>query len=504
MFATARMKRHADVAKTRAKLKQERGGRGHSMLYSMLNEHSHRPLAKCFRVVISTLIIMNVVAFVLQSDEHIDEEYEVFWTLLEAVSSIVFLIEYVLRVYTRPESRKYAGMDPCAARLHWMCTWESIIDLIALMPWYIELFSGILRGGDKFELPNFSWLRVLRLFRILKTNNVMESFDVFARVIYFNSEILLVAMVICAVLILVLATLLYYCRPKDWEATGEDFSSIIGTMYLSVMMLTGQGTPEGVLPWYTKAICALTAVFAVAQFAIPASMLTWGFEQEAERRMKKRKEEREKKLEMMKKGQRNDDLSSESSDGGDDDFAQEWREYEDIVAGSDEEDNAQPSAVAKAAEAGGLTAKEYARVLKIFSHLDVDESGKITTKEITALKGWDAAMLESQLDADGDGFTECEEFVDWLCRMKAREEYDPAVFKMLLSDLEQVHHKRPVARPSSVAPSASLSANLSVPDQIIQFADQFRSLNTEVERLRAELKLKDQEIEALKQAARAQ
>ena len=57
-------------------------------------------------------------------------------------------------------------------------------------------------------------------------------------------------------------------------------------------MLTGQGEPEGALPWYTKLVVAITAVFSVAVFAIPASMLTWGFEAEAARLMAKSRERR--------------------------------------------------------------------------------------------------------------------------------------------------------------------------------------------------------------------
>merc|ERR1719476_941555 len=103
------------------------------------------------------------------------------------------------------------------------------------------------------------------------------------------------------VLLLVLSTILFYLRPSE-DASQDDFSSIPATMYLSVMMLTGQGQPEGTLPWYTKVICAVTAIFAVAQFAIPASMLTWGFEQEAERRIKLQHEKRVKRLEAIKSG----------------------------------------------------------------------------------------------------------------------------------------------------------------------------------------------------------
>jgi hypothetical protein len=80
-------------------------------------------------------------------------------------------------------------------------------------------------------------------------------------------------------------------------------------------MLTGQGTPTGTLPWYTKCIVVLTAIFSVPIFVIPAGMLTWGFEAEAERLMRKRRDRRRKRKLAKTSGQRVDTSSSSSSDG---------------------------------------------------------------------------------------------------------------------------------------------------------------------------------------------
>ena len=69
----------------------------------------------------------------------------------------------------------------------------------------------------------------------------------------------------------------------DLVDDASDFESISKTMVLTTLMLTGQGGPSGKLPWYTQLVVLLTGLFSVAMFAIPASMLTWGFEAEAER-----------------------------------------------------------------------------------------------------------------------------------------------------------------------------------------------------------------------------
>ena len=48
-------------------------------------------------------------------------------------------------------------------------------------------------------------------------------------------------------------------------------------MYLSILMLTGQGEPDGELTTLLKSLCAFTAIFSVAMVAIPASMPVWKY-----------------------------------------------------------------------------------------------------------------------------------------------------------------------------------------------------------------------------------
>merc|ERR1719446_13639 len=160
-------------------------------------------------------------------------------------------------------------------------------------------------------------------------------------------------------------------------------------------------------------VCVITAIFAVAQFAIPASMLTWGFEQEAERRIKKNHDKRAAQLKRVKEGtDLGDQWSSASSDGNSDDLAEEWKEYEGVVVDSDQEE-APSESQAKQKGKKELSAKQHARVLKIFKTLDTEGRGWITTKEI-ALKGWDLDAWSHKLDPDSNGRTYKKDFVGFV------------------------------------------------------------------------------------------
>ncbi len=269
-----------------------RQGQKQSNLYRLLSGRSRRRSFVWFNRLLALLIVVNVVCFVLESIPALGSDtspYASYFYALEAFSSVVFLCEYVARVYTAPESRrnriKRRHWSKNRARAQYMISFRAMIDLVSCLPFFVELpFSG------EYALPTFTWLRMFRLFRILKSERSVRAFSSIYRVIWYNSEILGVALFIGFLLMMATSTFLWYLQPP--QDSGDDFTSIPATFYLSILMLTGQGTPSGVLPWYTKIIVMLTAVFSVPIFVIPSSMLTWGFEAEAERLMRRKRERR--------------------------------------------------------------------------------------------------------------------------------------------------------------------------------------------------------------------
>ena len=72
--------------------------------------------------------------------------------------------------------------------------------------------------------------------------------DSLQRVLFYNREILYVAVVMAAGLIMFTAVLMYYLRPQEMDDEENEWS-ISTTIYYSTLMLTGQGGPDGKLPW---------------------------------------------------------------------------------------------------------------------------------------------------------------------------------------------------------------------------------------------------------------
>jgi len=330
---------------------------------------------------------------------------------------------------------------------------------------------------NSLVLPNLTWLRVLRLFRLLKNSMVFEAFDVFARVLYFNAEILILSVILCAILVLLLSTLLFYLRPPG---QSDEYRSILATMYLAIMMLTGQGAPDGPLPWYTKMMVCCCSVFAVGLFAIQASMLTWGFEQEAERRLKKHGER--KKRQQQRQQLQLEDLPEDSTSSGEEDLEQQWEEYEHMVASSDDDEEKSKEKT--------LTTYESARILKIYAkldRLDSGQSGKIKTEELSKYLGH--TQFENDLavlDANGDGYTTCEEFLEWL---EHKKRSDAEQFQKTLAELDSVD-AYPNLAPSTQSPSIAQgnAAQAEVLQSITQQLQKLQDQNLQLIEDVAELK----------------
>jgi voltage-gated potassium channel len=215
------------------------------------------------------------VSFVISTEPDLSDYHKQIFDKWEGVTSTIFLIEYITRLVVVMEATKYSERGPFWGRVSYALTYSALIDFVATIPFFVELITG-------WDLPTLTYLRALRLLRILKTSGFSEAARSVYRVIYYNRQILYVALLICVGLVLLTSIMMYYLRPQEPDHS-QDFQSLGATMYLSTLMLTGQGGPDGEMPWYTKAVVLLTGIFSIGMFAIPASMLTWGFEAEAER-----------------------------------------------------------------------------------------------------------------------------------------------------------------------------------------------------------------------------
>ena len=106
---------------------------------------------KACDVALMVLIILSVIAVMLESTTSVEEQYGQWLRTFEWIVTILFTIEYVLRLYCVGRPAKYAR------------SFFGIVDLLAILPTYLSL---IMPGAQ--SLLVIRALRLLRVFRVLK------------------------------------------------------------------------------------------------------------------------------------------------------------------------------------------------------------------------------------------------------------------------------------------------------------------------------------------------
>ena len=232
-------------------------------------------LSKRFDIFIMAMILLNVLAVILETVEPIHDEFQVYFEYFEYFSVFVFSVEYIGRVWTCTYLEKYK--HPLWGRLKFIFSFMALIDLLAILPFYLPLFLTI--DGRVLRI-----LRLFRILRIFKMGRYSTAFNMITSVIVKRKEELLVTLTIVCVMLILASSLMYYV---EHEAQPEAFTSIPETMWWAVATLTTVGYGD-VYPitGLGKVLGAFIAILGVGIFALPAGIIASGFEQEIRSKLK--------------------------------------------------------------------------------------------------------------------------------------------------------------------------------------------------------------------------
>lgn len=221
--------------------------------------------SRYFDPFIMGLIVLNVLAVVLETVDWIYLRYSTIFDAFELFSVSVFSVEYILRIWSCTIERRFR--DPIRGRLRFMITPLSLIDLLAILPFYLPLILP--------ELRFLRAVRLFRLFRMLKLSRYSESLQTFGEVLRLKREELSLMLFTIAILLVVSSSLMYQL---EHDAQPEAFSSIPAAMWWGVVTLATVGygdmfpvTPAG------KLIGSVVVILGIGLFALPTGIIAAGF-----------------------------------------------------------------------------------------------------------------------------------------------------------------------------------------------------------------------------------
>jgi voltage-gated potassium channel len=231
-------------------------------------------LSKAFDIFIVTLIGLNVVALILESVKNIHAFAPRLFSAFEFASVIIFSLEYVARVWSSVEIPIY--QKPLSGRLRFILTPLALVDLLAILPFYLP-FTGI-------DLRFLRIMRMMRIFRVAKLGRYSQSLQMLQRVMVAKKEQLVCSLFILLLLVIVAASMLYYAENSSQP---EIFSSIPAAMWWAISTLTTVGYGD-VYPvtGLGKLMASIIAVLGIGMFALPTGILGAGFVEEMGQRQK--------------------------------------------------------------------------------------------------------------------------------------------------------------------------------------------------------------------------
>jgi len=212
------------------------------------------PAGKLFDVILLILIITSIILVMLESVQEFDEKYHVFLNVSEWVITILFSLEYLVRIISVNKPTKY------------IFSFYGIIDFLSTIPKYLSLF---LVGSQ--SLIAFRALRLLRVFRILKLTRYIGESTNFVRALKSSRAKIAVFLSFVIILCVILGTIMYLVEGEQ----DSGFTSIPRSVYWAIVTLTTVGygdiaphTPLG------QFIASIIMIMGYGIIAVPTGIVS--------------------------------------------------------------------------------------------------------------------------------------------------------------------------------------------------------------------------------------
>lgn len=268
------------------------------ILFKALSPHSEETkwYYKIDDFFISTLIVLNVVAIMLESFDTIHNLYKSYFRIFELFSIIIFTAEYFARIYianveyigSAKDSESINDEDYILKkqaykhRVKYIFSFVGLIDLFAILPFYLPFVM-------KMDLRLLRILRLLRLFRIFKLAHYSSSLRLVGNVFKDKKEELIITLFATLILLILTSSIMYNV---EHTVQPDKFPNIFATLWWAVATFTtiGYGDVFPVTGW-GKLLAAFTALFGIGLVAIPTGIISAGFLEE----IQNKKEDKNKK-----------------------------------------------------------------------------------------------------------------------------------------------------------------------------------------------------------------
>ncbi|MBX8508349.1 ion transporter [Pseudomonas cichorii] len=211
------------------------------------------PAGRRFDKILLVVILLSLLVTMVDSIEEIHRDHATLFAYIEWGFTLVFAIEYILRLYCSPRPLKYAF------------SFYGLVDLLAIVPGVLAIYYS-----DAQYLLIVRIIRMLRIFRVLKLSPYLKQAHYLVEALRGSRQKIIVFLVSVSTLVTVFGTLMYVI-----EGPQHGFTSIPKGIYWAIVTLTTVGfgdivpkTPLG------QMVSSVVMIIGYSIIAVPTGIFT--------------------------------------------------------------------------------------------------------------------------------------------------------------------------------------------------------------------------------------
>lgn len=211
-------------------------------------------------------IILNLAVSILYTFDNYREQYGALLSAVEEVTVALFMIDYILRVWTA--KYLYPELPQWRAVRRYVCSFTGLVDLLSFLPQYLPFFFP--EGAVAFRM-----LRIVRIFRLFRINAYYDSLSVITDVIAGKKQQLISSVFIILMLMIGSSLCMYSLEHK---AQPGVFTNAFSGIWWSASTLLTVGYGD-IYPITTlgKMFGIFITFLGVGMVAIPTGIISAGF-----------------------------------------------------------------------------------------------------------------------------------------------------------------------------------------------------------------------------------